>query len=178
MSLDLLDSSLCLHWPALQPVKHCNKTHKIIIWINPLLGKCSYLITWEKLRKLIYTLIHNDFMHQKMMLTIWNFRAILWGKTELKIADGKRGEHFSPHQFFEKKKSKTKIYKIRFIPQKYNFNLNSIQYQWVPGKELRQDNIIAVQPIIRDYFDINFLDKLRCVLFMFSIQCIQMESSS
>jgi len=29
---------------------------------NPLPGKCSYLITWVKLRKLIYTLTHNEFI--------------------------------------------------------------------------------------------------------------------
>jgi len=39
------------------PEQKSVQKHKVS---NPLPGKCSYLITGEKIRKLIYTLTHNE----------------------------------------------------------------------------------------------------------------------
>jgi len=74
--------------------------------LNPLSGKCLYLITWGKLRKLIYTLIHNEFLHRKLSIDVNNqkIQDSLMKKKELKIAEAQRGTPSPPPKKVQNKK--------------------------------------------------------------------------
>ena len=50
------------------------------------------------------------------------------------LIEGWRGEHFSPHQIFEKSSKNKSILGNDFILKKSKFKLNTTRYQWVPVK--------------------------------------------